>query len=383
MISKINFKKAAIATAILSLSAGASASVLTSIKPLGFISAAIADGVTDTQILVPEGASPHDYSLKPSDIQKIKSAELVVWIGEDVDMFLDSTLDNNVSSEKLVTISKISDIDDSMLIKGHHHHHHHGEGMEEDHDHEHGAKHEEHDHEHGAKHEEHDHDHEHGAKHEEHDHEHGAKHEEHDHDHEHGAKHEEHDHDHEHGAKHEEHEHEGHDHHGINWHIWTSADISTLVAKDIAKKLTVLYPNKKERIEKNLTEFKRTLDKKNAKLKKELAKVNDKGFYVFHDAYGYFNNAYGLKQVGYFTINPLTPPGAKTIAHIKEEIEEHKVQCLFAEPQFTPKVIESLSQATGVKVGRLDPLGTNIRLGKHSYVKFLQSMADSYIDCLK
>ena len=111
--------------------------------------------------------------------------------------------------------------------------------------------------------------------------------------------------------------------------------------------------------------------------------VENKGFYVFHDAYTYFNKAYDLKQLGYFTINPLVAPGVKTLAKIKKEINEHKVQCLFAEPQFTPKVIKKLSAATGVKVGVLDPMGDKIALGKGSYAKFLQDMANSYLSCLK
>ena len=85
-------KKTAIATAILSFSAVASATIVTSVKPLGFIASSIADGITDTEVLVPAGASPHDYSLKPSDVQKLKSAEMVVWIGEDVDAFLDKSI---------------------------------------------------------------------------------------------------------------------------------------------------------------------------------------------------------------------------------------------------------------------------------------------------
>lgn len=74
---------------------------------------------------------------------------------------------------------------------------------------------------------------------------------------------------------------------------------------------------------------------------------------------------------------------AKTLAKIKEEITEHKVNCLFAEPQFTPKVIESLGKATGVNVGRLDPMGDKVKLGKNSYANFLQYTADSYFSCLK
>lgn len=135
-------------------------------------------------------------------------------------------------------------------------------------------------------------------------------------------------------------------------------------------------------IAQNLSDFNRTLAEQGEKITAQLANVKDKGFYVFHDAYGYFNDAYGLKQTGYFTINPLVAPGAKTLAHIKEEIAEHKVNCLFAEPQFTPKVIESLAQNTKVNVGQLDPIGDKVNLGKNSYATFLQSTADSYMECL-
>ena len=168
----------------------------------------------------------------------------------------------------------------------------------------------------------------------------------------------------------------------MNWHVWYSPDISKAVAQRIAAKLLKQYPEKKDLIEKNVAEFNRTLDEQSAKIKTQLEGVKDKGFYVFHDAYGYFNNAYGLKQTGYFTINPLVAPGAKTLAKIKEEIAEHKVTCLFAEPQFTPKVIESLSKGTKVNVGRLDPMGDAVKLGANSYAAFLQFTADSYAQCL-
>lgn len=59
----------------------ASAAVVTSIRPLGFIAAAIADGVLPTEVLLPDGASPHDYALRPSDVQRLRSAELVIWSG--------------------------------------------------------------------------------------------------------------------------------------------------------------------------------------------------------------------------------------------------------------------------------------------------------------
>ncbi|HHF0149295.1 TPA: zinc ABC transporter substrate-binding protein ZnuA [Haemophilus influenzae] len=322
-------KISAISAALLSAPMMANADVLASVKPLGFIVSSIADGVTGTQVLVPAGASPHDYNLKLSDIQKVKSADLVVWIGEDIDSFLDKPI-SQIERKKVITIADLADV--KPLLSKAHHEHFHEDG---DHDHKH----------------EHKHDHKH----------------DHDHDHKH------------------DHEHHDHDHHeGLttNWHVWYSPAISKIVAQKVADKLTAQFPDKKALIAQNLSDFNRTLAEQSEKITAQLANVKDKGFYVFHDAYGYFNDAYGLKQTGYFTINPLVAPGAKTLAHIKEEIDEHKVNCLFAEPQFTPKVIESLAKNTKVNVGQLDPIGDKVTLGKNSYATFLQSTADSYMECL-
>ncbi|WP_439287212.1 zinc ABC transporter substrate-binding protein ZnuA [Lonepinella sp. BR2357] len=322
--------KTAIASAILAAAFSAQADIVTSVKPLGFIASSIADGVLDTQIIVPAGASPHDYNLKPTDIQKIKSADLVLWIGKDVDSFLTKPI-AQADSKKVVTIADIEGV--TALLEKSAHHHHHDDGDDDDHD--------------------HDHD---------------------DHDHDHA------DHDHDHDGHHHEVDENGLT---VNWHIWYSPKISQLVANQLAEKLTAQFPAKKALIAENLANFNRTLQEKNSEITQQLSAFKDKGFFVFHDAYGYFNSAYGLNQTGAFTINPLVAPGAKTIAHIKEEIEEHKVNCLFAEPQFTPKVINSLAKSTGVKVGRLDPMGDSVKLGKNAYSQFLQFTADSYASCLK
>ena len=305
-------KMSAISTALLTLPMMANADVLASVKPLGFITSSIANGVTDTQILVPAGASPHDYSLKLSDVQKVKSADLVVWVGEDIDAFLAKPI-SQIDSKKIINISEIPEIK-PLLSKVHHEHYH--EGDEDEHGH--------------------------------------------------------------------EHHHHDVDENGlsVNWHLWYSPAISQIVAQKVADKLTEQHPDKKELIAKNLADFNRTLTEQSDKIKAQLAPLKDKGFFVFHDAYSYFNDAYGLNQTGYFTINPLVAPGAKTIAHIKEEIEEHRVNCLFAEPQFTPKVIDTLAQSTKVNVGRLDPIGDNVQLGPNSYANFLQATADSYAQCL-
>ena len=121
-------KLTALSTALVSFVGAANAEILASVRPLGFIASSIADGVTQTQILVPPGASPHDYNLKLSDIQKVKSADLVLWIGEDVDSFLTKSV-SQLEGKNVLTISELNELAPLLSKAAHHHHdeseHHH------------------------------------------------------------------------------------------------------------------------------------------------------------------------------------------------------------------------------------------------------------------
>lgn len=317
------FKKSLLSLALLGTTTFAAADVLTTVKPLGFIAAAITDGVTETKVLLPTSASPHDYSLKPSDKAQLQDAQLVVWIGEEMESFLEKSVDN-LPAQKVLTLANIESIE--ALV----------ESSEKAHD------------EHKEK---------------------GHKH------------HHKHEHKHEHGHKHS-HGHDHHHDHDEDWHIWLSPQAAEIAATHIAERLSTQLPEQKAKIEENLAEFKTALTAKNSEITQQLAAYKTKGYYTFHDAYGYFEKAYGLNSLGSFTINPTVAPGAKTLAKIKKNVVDRKAQCLFAEPQFTPKVIESLSKGTAAKVGQLDPLGANIELSKQAYPQFLQAMADQFSDCL-
>lgn len=299
------FKKSVLSLALLGATAVSNADVLTTVKPLGFIANAITDGVTETKVLLPTSASPHDYSLKPSDVEQLQSAQLVVWIGEEMESFLEKSIDK-LPKEKVLTLEDVPAIKE--LVE------HSGEEKEDKHDHKHS---------------------------------------------------------HDHGHSHDE-----------DWHIWLSPKAGEQIAEQIAERLSQQLPEQKAKIAENLANFKATLATKNSEIAKQLEPVKSKGYYTFHDAYGYFEEAYGLKSLGSFTINPTVAPGAKTLNAIKKSIAQKQAQCLFAEPQFTPKVIESLSKGTSAKVGQLDPLGAKIELSKNAYPEFLQSLADQFSDCL-
>ncbi|OCQ50679.1 High-affinity zinc uptake system protein ZnuA precursor [Photorhabdus australis subsp. thailandensis] len=304
------FCKAAIATVLISATIqSASADVVTSIRPLGFIAAAITDGITDTQVLLPDGASPHDYALKPSDLKKINQADLVVWVGPEMEVFLSKPLakvpqDKQLALAQLPTIKQLLLKNDEDLHEPDQHKHEDGDG------------------------------------------------------------------------------HEHHSHGEYNMHIWLSPKIVKQAAQAIHDQLLIHYPNKKAALDVNLRKFNAQLTQTDKNIANILKSVRGKGYFVFHDAYGYFEQHYGLTPLGHFTINPEIQPGAQKLHHIRTQLVEQKATCIFAEPQFRPTVINVVAKDTGVRMGTLDPLGSRIVLDKDSYMKFITQLSEQYAGCL-
>ncbi|MFA0084564.1 zinc ABC transporter substrate-binding protein [Vibrio sp. 10N.286.49.C2] len=268
--------------------------VLSSIKPFEMIShELILDGQT-TSSLLNANASPHDYAMKPSDVKRLRSSDLVVWFGPDLESFLAKSLDGNTN------VVKITDIDGLPLR------------------------------EFGS----------------------------------------------------DDHGHEGHHHGSYDPHVWLGPAQAVIVAQAISQKLIEVDPDNQEKYAAKLADFKRNLSLTEDKIKHTLAPIKEEGYYVFHDAYGYFESYFGLNNLGHFTVSPERKPGAKTLINIKSTLKSEQVKCVFAEPQYTPAVIETVTRGTGTHIGRLDPLGTDIAIEKGSYFTFLESISMSYSDCL-
>ena len=306
---KKTFKRILLATSLLGACAvtSAQADVVASVRPLGFIASAIADGVTPTEVLLPDGASPHDFALRPSDLKKIRSADLVVWVGPEMEAYMTKSA-AQLGPNRQVEISALPTVK-PLLQKGN-----------EDE-------------------EEHDHDHADGG-----------------HDHHHGE---------------------------YNMHVWMSPEIAKQTAIAIHAKLLELMPQNKDKLDANLRQFEDGLTQVDKNLGKMLQPVQGKGYFVFHDAYGYFEKHFGLSPLGHFTVNPEIQPGAQRLHLIRTQLVEQKAVCVFAEPQFRPAVINAVAQGTTVRMGTLDPLGSGIALGKDSYVNFLSQLTNQYVSCLK
>ena len=315
-------------------SANADVKVVTSIKPIHSLASYVMDGVGKPDVIVDGYNSPHGFSLKPSHAKMLENADLVIWVGEDLEAFLEKPLNTIAKKAKNIEVMDLKGIKklefrEKNIFEGH-----------DDHGHD----------EHKDEHKEHGHD------------EHKDEHKEHGHD------------------EHKEKDaHEGHHHGEHDPHVWLDPMNAKVIIKEITKQLVQLDSKNSAAYKANSKKALADIDKLTKNIKKDLSK--DLRFVVFHDAYQYFENRFNIKVLGALTVNTDVMPGAEQLSEIREVIEHEKVNCIFSEPQFNPSIIKSIAKDTKVKTGILDPLGAKLDKGKNLYFDLLNDMASSFKGC--
>ncbi|VVQ20383.1 High-affinity zinc uptake system protein ZnuA [Pseudomonas fluorescens] len=293
-----------VASFLLIGSAQAEVKVLTSIKPLQLIAAAVQDGVAIPEVLLPPGASPHNYALRPSDVRKVQSVDLLYWIGPDMEGFLPRVLNGRT----LPSVA-VQDLPGMKLRRFAEDSHSHAEDADE-----------------------HDHDHRPGS---------------------------------------------------LDAHLWLSPVNARVIADKMAADLSTADPANAERYQKNAKAFDERLDALDQRLKKRLASVEGKPYFVFHEAFDYFEEAYGLKHAGVFSVAAEVQPGAQHVAAMRKRLQEVGKTCVFSEPPLRPRLAETLVAGLPVKLAELDALGGYTPATAQGYEQVLEKLGNDLAGCLE
>jgi len=349
-----NLKKLPILLSILSLltfytNTNADIKVVTSIKPIHSLASYLMDGVGKPDLIVDGYSSPHGFALKPSHAKMLQEADIVFWVGEDMENFMVKPLNSIAKKAEKIELMEIKGINklkfrERNIFDGHDDHGH----KEDDHD-DHAKKEDDHD--------DHDHDKEKEHGHDDHD---KDEHKEDGHD------------DHGHG-------HEGHAHGEHDPHIWLDPMNAKVILSEMAEHLIENDKKNETKYKENLKNAHKDLDKLTKKVKAELNK--DFKSIVFHDAYQYFEKRFDVNVLGAFTVNTDVMPGAEQLAEIREIIEHDKVSCIFSEPQFNPDIIKAVAKDMNIQTGVIDPLGATLNPGKDLYFDLIGNMSKSFKGC--
>ncbi|MGR5268492.1 zinc ABC transporter substrate-binding protein ZnuA [Vibrio astriarenae] len=178
------------------------------------------------------------------------------------------------------------------------------------------------------------------------------------------------------------HSHDGHDHGSTDPHFWLGMSMTRDIAKVLSQELSQRDPANTKQYQDNYLAFKQAIEEEQRAITQKLSSVQNHGYFVFHDAYGYFEDEFELNNLGHFTVSPERKPGAKTLISIRKTLAEGQAQCVFSEPQYTPAVINSVIRGSNVEIGTLDPVASTIEVQQGSYIEFINQLADSFVSCL-
>ena len=334
-----NLKKLPLILSILSLASfitpvNADVKVVASIKPLHSLASYLMDGVGKPDLIVEGYGSPHGFSMKPSHAKILQNADLIFWVGEDLEIFLEKPLSSIAKKAEKIELMEIKGLNVLKFRE---------RNIFDKHDHD-------------------DHD-DHGKKEDDHD----------DHEHDDHGKKEEH-------ADHDDHDgHEGHAHGEYDPHIWLDPMNAKVILNEMVEHLIENDAKNASKYKSNLKNAFKDIDKLTADVKADLSKST--ASIVFHDAYQYFEERFDINILGAFTVNTDVMPGAEQLSEIREIIEHDKVSCIFSEPQFNPDIINAVAKDMDIKTGILDPLGATLNPGKNLYFDLIRNMSDSFKGC--
>ena len=314
----MNFLKKAIifviAPLLLSFPAKADIKVVTTIKPLHSLISSVMEGVGEPSLIIEGTSNPHTFVFKPSHAQMLEEADIVFWIGEDLEAFMEKPLDSLAGNATKISFMELSSIEKLKFRE---------ENIFDDHD---------------------DHD-------------------------GHEDEHEGHD------------DHDGHNHGEFDAHIWLDPSNAIKMVLEISHELSEIDPDNAAKYEQNANKAIASLNNLINEINSSIPK--DASYIVFHDAYQYFENRFGVYSAGALTLNPDVLPGAKQIDAIQDLIQDENIKCIFSEPQYNPKIIETLAADMKISTGIMDPLGAFIDQGPEMYQNLILDIANSLKDCGK
>ena len=331
-------------------SVNADVKVVASIKPIHSLASYLMDGVGKPDLIVDGYASPHGFAMKPSHAKMLQEADLIFWVGEDLEAFLEKPLKSIAKKAEKIELMATKNLNVLKFrernIFDEHDHDDHGQD-------DHAKKKDDHD----------DHDHDKKAK----------KDDDHDHDHDHDS----------HAKKedgHDDHDdHDGHHHGEFDPHIWLDPINAKAILNEMVEHLIENDAANASIYKKNLDKALNELDKLTMNVMTDLNKST--ASIVFHDAYQYFEERFNVNVLGAFTVNTDVMPGAEQLKEIREIIEHDNVSCVFSEPQFNPDIINAVAKDMNIKTGVLDPLGATLNPGKSLYFDLIKNMSSSFKGC--
>lgn len=268
--------------------------VAVTIKPLHSLVAGIMQGVAEPVLIMRSSASPHHYTLRPSERRALARAKLIFWIGAELESFMPRLLKNLDPSTRHVALIES---DELMLLPARSTQPH------------------------------------------------------------------------------------SKSHSRIDPHIWLSVKNAHAMVDVIADELSKLDQANAAVYHTNRERLHRRINATDTRIGRKLSGKTS-AFLSYHDAYQYFEHAYGLNNAGFVSSGEEISPSAKYVRTLRNRIQTQQLHCLFYEAPVRPPLVDTLTHGLAVNVFELDATGIRFEAGENTWFEIMDSLAMSYESCL-
>jgi len=304
-------------------------SVAVDIAPVHSLVAQVMGTLGEPALIVSPGASPHAYSLRPSEAQALQDASIVFWVSAELTPWLANTIVTLAPDATRVELLEVEGVTELAMRAGAlFETHEHDDNTDGDHD---------------------------------------------------GDEHDEGDGGHDDRVSDSG---DGHDHDEHDPHAWLDPSNAVVWLDTIANELSKADPVNSVTYLANAASSKAELEQLKTDVQQILAPVRNRNFIVFHDAYYYFENAFDFPASGAISLSDASKPSPARIQQIHDRVAQANVTCVLAEPQFNPDLVNTVLDGTDAQTDTIDPLGSHLDIGSALYAQLLRGLAKTLADCV-
>jgi zinc transport system substrate-binding protein len=269
-------------------------SVAVTVKPVHSLVAGVMRGVAEPALVMGTSASPHHYTLRPSERRALASASLIFWVGPELESFMPRILGSLDTSSRNVALIEAKGLLRLPARTVHHH------AADDSH---------------------------------------------------------------------------------IDPHIWLSPQNAHAMVDAIADELSRLDATHAHIYDDNRKQLQQRIREIDDQIRRKLSGKTS-AFLSYHDAYQYFEQAYGLNNAGFVSSGDEISPSAKYVHELRDRIQKQQLHCLFYEAPSRPALVDTLTHGLAVEAFELDAMGTRFKPGEDTWFKIVSKLADSYNSCL-
>lgn len=168
----------------------------------------------------------------------------------------------------------------------------------------------------------------------------------------------------------------------IDDHLWLDTANAILIARAIADRAAELDPANAASYRHNLQQFDAELEARNQQIVEMFRPPYTASYAVYHNAYQYFEQQFGLQHDLVILEDPEVQPGIRQIVQLREEVKQQQPSCLLLEYDSSVELLRTVLNGHELDLITVDLLGSDVNSGANAYSEFVSNLADDFHQCL-